>query len=513
MWLLKKRRAEEKLKKRRKKKKNKINKLYKHVKKFQEVEEEEEEKEKPNPIMKKAQELIESSTRDFKRTEILMKSTKEKEKHLDKISMLQLYNFHPIGLKKEITNIALSVFQRRNKPLKFNSKVKSKLKMSVILESKGLPGSYRLIRDNSISNKFVKEIFLKMIKEDKIDHFKETERIMKEYEKAINKHSDNSVLQKVTFPDGTVYILLKDLHERKATEVIINNLDSFLARLKKVKDMEIFINQTVFLDKLEKLKNEFSQMCEEKNFVVFKGKLEKKSRKKRKKRGLKKHSKSLRIRHNNSSISSVLSRELSNRKIFAQRILESIDKNYKSMSKSSRYGKSKDILNMLKKIHDPKKSTTRLSINNINAIKKETTKEMEFFFNMKMDNEGKKRKFDLRKKQFLRMKTGGEKRVIKFTGVVQRRSFSKVVSNKKYGFKRTETYSEMPNRRNEKKFVSSELLISPIESSRKEFVKKKTEERKKLGSVSVRRSQLRSINSFKLKPVNMLNEELKKILD
>lgn len=493
MWLLRKKREEkEKLKKLKKTKKKK--RMYLKLKQYQSSPEKEKPEESPRLV--KVQKLIDKIEKVNKESKDLVKTNEETEKRLDKISMLQLFNFNPIGLKDCITETAMEVFQKRNRPLKFNPQVKSKLKMAVILESKGLPGCYRLIRDNSMSNRFVKEIMLNLNTNDKPNVFEETDRIMKEYGKAINKYTKKSIFQKVTFPDGTVYMIVKDLKEENP-EDIINNLDKFLAKLRKIKNREIFIEEQVFKYYLQSLKFEFDRMCEEKKFVVFKTK-------KKILKSNKKKSKSVRLdrRRNKSTLSSIMNSQISNRKKHGKQILRSIKRDTKSMTRklNLKKSKNKDILNMISRIHSPKKSRNKLSIKSINDIKNETRKEMEAFFNQKM--EIKTKTFDMRQKGFMNIGslTDLAKKKIEFgtTPIIERKNFDDSPQKRKKMFKRMATFSSSSHALQfQKKKPDEGILISPIGNHRKTLKSQKSEL-----PMSFKQSQLRSIKSFCLRPID-----------
>jgi hypothetical protein len=205
--------------------------------------------------------------------------------------MLQLFNFNPFGLGRKVTKTAMDIFQKKNKPLKFNQRIMSKLEMSVILsEEMDLHGSFKLLRDSNMTDRFVKQIMKKMeLSGEKRMTMEETEMVLKEYEKIIKKYQGDRLYQKVVFPDGMVYLVVGK-KVKLGEDVYENNFKPFLARLEELRGMKKEFRgkagRKVYLEKMEELKDDFEELCEKRRFVVYKGVkgLEKKEKKKRKRK-------------------------------------------------------------------------------------------------------------------------------------------------------------------------------------------------------------------------------------
>ena len=348
------------------------------------------------PDQTQLQPVLEDVKKNLKLVKKQIKINDISNKRLDNTAMMQLFNFNTNILKKKVSRIAMKIFKKKERPLKFNQKVMGKLKMSAVLQREQGIGCYKLIRDVTMTEKFVKEILKKLMSMEKKDNFfEETEKVMKEYAKTLKEGKGSSV-RKIVFADGTTYVVV-DKNKNEIKEKVRNKMDDFLDKFKMTMEEKVSVDLTAdykahksFKRKLVRMKKDFMEMCRKKEFVVFQFVKRHPGSNRRRNKSHRQKSGRITSKHKHSKSISYAKQTLSQR--------ERVESKFTNLV----FRKDPSVVKKLSKLNSRKRRPC--DFQSIQLIKNETREQITHFFNQKAAKSSRRKitKLDLSKSRINR---------------------------------------------------------------------------------------------------------------
>lgn len=190
-----------------------------------------------NPTRRSIQELAEEIKNARIKTEELMRTEKIEEKE----NIGQLFNFDLAILERFKTDYVSKEFTKKNKPRIIHPKIQGKLDIATFLRKKGIGGSFRVMRDITTKNYFLKKPLVpkahslpklnieKPTTKFRVErHLKQTSKILKEYQTVITKSQSMEFTKKIVFADGTTFIVLNNTAPRNQPLKKVNLVKSYL---------------------------------------------------------------------------------------------------------------------------------------------------------------------------------------------------------------------------------------------------------------------------------------------
>lgn len=219
------------------------------------------------------------------------------------LEVKQLFGFQTFSLDPEVKSLALKIFERRNKPLNFNSKIKSKLDMSVIMELYGMRNSYKLIRDSNQTEKQIKRLISEKPDEflkPKRDVLKEAHKVLRHYSKIVDSNEKEALFETIVFKDGTQFRNIRDL-EPGEEDRVKNNFKGIIQEVKSARcERDKTGNMWGYGCRLRELKLKLEEMVDEKKYIdikpgsrksfrEFKNRFRRKKKRKKKRKNVKRN--------------------------------------------------------------------------------------------------------------------------------------------------------------------------------------------------------------------------------